>query len=489
MGRGNRKTSAGVKSSPEDILREEERFIGLWRMRMNSKVSTDLLDLEDLLNAKANGLRKLTQSPEDQRRMIRSVHRCDELVREFSEDPALENKRIAVRAQRLSEQGREMFILCHRGYVDNLVAKHTLRFDSESPERANEILHQACNIALHRTIDRYDFNSGANPLTYATRVMYDEIKKEAEYGRRVRLKSKANALGDKIESLSKKIEDEGREVTIAELSEKLEERPEKIAEILPHARRQTVSLDMGIDSDGEGALLGDMIADKAQITDGEASLMDRTERIRLALEQLPPFEKRVIEIAFDIGDGRMVEQKDLFDGVYKDKSGKLLSPKKSIIRERSQRGEKVELLGQRELNRLYESGEVVYIPGNPEAHSLARAGRGGDPLAPTEREINYKTGTPPTSGVVQEALRKGLGQLRENPLLDGMGMRYRGADELENSEIAREIARQRLLEINAIEEDELSSLLSAKSTTGGKSRLRELAEANGIVDPESGRLL
>lgn len=489
MGRGNRKSCLVNIADPEEALRKEERFISLWRMRMNSKAPAETLDITQLLDARANGLRKLTQSPDEQRKLIQSIRVCDQIVSDFSESPSLDEKRIAIRAQRLAEQGREMFILCHRGYVDKLIAKHTLRFDSESPERAAEVLHQACNIALHRAIDRFDFEGGANPLTYATRVMLDEIKKEAEYGRRVRLKSKANALGDKIESLSKQIENEGRTVTVAELAEKLEERPERIAEILPHARRQTVSLDSSVDSEGEGDSLSDIIEDTSTNTGDRAEMSDRAEKLRLALKELPAFERRVLEIAFDIGDGRLVEQKDLFDGVYRDPSGKLYSPKKSIIRDRAKHGEKVELRGQRELNRLYEAGDLVYIPGNPEAHSLARAGFGEDSTAPTKREIDKDTGVPPTSGVVQEAIRKGMKQLRSNPLLQGMGLRYRGPDELENSEIAREIARQKLLEMNVIEDSDLQDFQAGKSMSGSKSRLRVLAEEHGIIDPETGQLL
>ena len=488
MGRGKRNTSLANLTDEEELV-ATERFLGIWRMRMNKNKPGEKATLSDLLDARANGLKGLTRSPEDQKKVISSIRQCEAIVEKYSDSQELENQRLAVRAQRAAEQGRELFILCHRGYVDRLVAKHTLRFDSESPERASEILHQACNIALHRTIDRYSFDEAANPLTYATRVMLDEIKKEAEYGRRVRLKSKANALGDKIESLSKKIEGEGRVVTIAELAEKLEERPERIAEILPHARRNVISLDRQIGEGEEDGNLADIIADARVNTEGATSKADTEHRLLQALDNLPPLEKRVLEIAFDIGEGRSVEQKDLFDGVYRDAKGRLFSAKKSIIKERAKDGEEVRRMGQRELNQRFESGQLVYLPGNPEAHALALAAKGNKIEGITSREITHKTGVPPTSGVIQEALRKGLERLRSDKSLQDISMRYRGEDELENSEIARNIARQRLLEMGAIRESDFRDLQASKSSSGSKSRLRTLAEKHGVVDPDSGQLL
>ena len=488
MGRGKRNTSLANLTDEEELV-ATERFLGIWRMRMNKNKPGEKATLSDLLDARANGLKGLTRSPEDQKKVISSIRQCEAIVEKYSDSQELENQRLAVRAQRAAEQGRELFILCHRGYVDRLVAKHTLRFDSESPERASEILHQACNIALHRTIDRYSFDEAANPLTYATRVMLDEIKKEAEYGRRVRLKSKANALGDKIESLSKKIEGEGRVVTIAELAEKLEERPERIAEILPHARRNVISLDRQIGEGEEDGNLADIIADARVNTEGATSKADTEQRLLQALDNLPPLEKRVLEIAFDIGEGRSVEQKDLFDGVYRDAKGRLFSAKKSIIKERAKDGEEVRRMGQRELNQRFESGQLVYLPGNPEAHALALAAKGNKIEGITSREITHKTGVPPTSGVIQEALRKGLERLRSDKSLQDISMRYRGEDELENSEIARNIARQRLLEMGAIRESDFRDLQASKSSSGSKSRLRTLAEKHGVVDPDSGQLL
>lgn len=488
MGRGKRTTTLAVASDKEELA-ASERFLGIWRMRMNSNKPGERATLSDLLDARANGLKGLTRSPGDQKKVILSIRKCEEILEKYADAEDLEDKRLAVRAQRAAEQGREIFILCHRGYVDRLVAKHTLRFDSESPERAVEILHQACNIALHRTIDRYSFDEEANPLTYATRVMLDEIKKEAEYGRRVRLKSKANALGDKIESLSKKIEDEGRVVTIDELSEKLEERPERIAEILPHARRNVISLDRQVGSETDDGNLSDIIADARVNTEKATGQEDTEQRLAAALNNLPPLEKRVLEIAFDIGEGRSIEQKDLFDGVYRDSKGRLFSAKQSIIKERAKDGEEVKRMGQRELNQRFEAGQLVYLPGNPEAHALALAAKGNDLDGTTSREITNQTGVPPTSGVIQEALRKGLERLRLDPSLQDMGMRYRGENELENSEIARQIARQRLLEVGAIKESDFRDLQASKSASGSKSRLRTLAEKHGIVDPDNGQLL
>lgn len=497
MGRGGQESTGTVAlrskaDSGQDlgrILRKQENLLGIWTMRINRQMEGDPKDFADLIKQKMRGLRDLTYSPTDQRKLIHAARQAGEIIEslEGKDDP--ESGRLRARAERVDEQAREMFILCHRGYVERLITKHVHRFDSEDSETARDILRQACDIALHRTIDRYDFDNPANPLTYATRVMQDELKREAEAGRRIRLKSKANLVGDKVEETIKKIENEGRQASVAEISERLGESPERIAEILPHARRNMLRLDAPVPGgDGAWSSIGAMIEDPMQGVEDPVIEEDTRERLRDALDDLTPFERKAVEVAFGLGDNDTIEQKDLFDGVYLDKRGRAFSAKASVVADRERKGEKVTKKSQRELNELYKQGKLSFEPGNPEAHALARAAKGVDDETRSDRVLTYETGIPPTSGTVQEALRKGLEKLSHNQKLQGLDTRYRGDDELENSESARHIVRRRLASIGAATHDQLADLHSTRSPSGGKSKLRVLAEENNLVDPETGRI-
>ena len=484
------RAGTGNEAESEALLRKQESVVGIWRMRMNRNLESESPDsFIDLLQHKGRALRQLTYNPGEQRKLIFAARTAGEIIESLDGKDDPDSLRLKARAERVDEDARSMFILCHRGFVERLISKHVQRFDSESPETARDILHQACDIALHRTIDRYDFDNPANPLTYATRVMQDELKREAEAGRRVRLKSKANLLGDKIERMAKEIENEGRQVSVAELADRLDETPERIAEILPHARRHTVRLDAPAQAAEATTTIGALIEDPLQAIEDPIVEEDTRQRLYSAMGDLTPFERKAVEVAFGLGDNETVEQKDLFDGVYLDDQGRAYSAKASVVSERAKRGEQVIKKAQRELNDLCKQGDLSFQPGNPEAHALARAAKGeiGDGER-TDRLLTYETGIPPTSGKVQDALKRGLDKLSRHQNLQGLEARYRGQDELENSETARKIVRSKLSELGAVSADQLASLRSTRSPSGGKSKLRVLAEKHGLVDPDTGRL-
>lgn len=497
MGRGNRtlhdlQLEAALEQprpsdaqEQQDLLAKQDKFLSRWEWAMNKALEGEDLasmDLEELLSARSRGLRALTYAANDQRMLVLINQECNELL----DDPNISDN-IQAMARKNRNRAREMFILCHRGHIERFIAAHVQRFDSEDTAGAKDVLRQACDIGMQQGMDRYDFSQPANPLTYATRWMQAEIKSEAEQGRLIRLKSRRNPLADKIERLCKEIEMDGRQVSIAELAESLGEKPETVAEVLPYARRNTTRLDAPAQSDESDSIIGDLIEDTRQKVEGDIANQDMEDKLYQALDSLPVRYRRVVEVAFGIGSGADVEQKDLFDGVYVDKKGNAYSAKSSIISERAKRGEKVQKASQRELNEKFSSGELGWEPGNPEAHRLAT---GDDATSPqeVERLVTSKTGVPPTSGTVQDTLRKGMEMLSRHPALSGLGMRYRGDDELENSEQAREEVRSALLGMGVIKKNEMSSLQSQRSATGSKSKLRVLAEKHGLVDPATGRI-
>lgn len=474
-------------SDAEDIkqtLKEANDFLSRWEWRMNKALEGEDLagkDLEELLSARSRGLRKLTYATNDQKMLVRINQDCNAFLdQDLPED-------VLAMAEKNRSRARELFILCHRGHIERFIAAHVQRFDSEDTESSRELLRQACDIGMQQGMDRYDFSQPANPLTYCSRWMQAEIKNEAEQGRLVRLKSRRNPLADKVERLCKEIEGEGRAVTVAELADKLGENPDTIAEVLPFARRATVRLDAPAQSDDPDAAIGDLIEDSRYQLESSVAGRDMDKKLHQALDSLPTRYRRVVQVAFGIGDGARVEQKDLFDGVYVDKSGQAYSAKQSIIAERARKGQKVKKSSQKDLNEKFSSGELGWEPGNPEAHRLA-VGDTSSSADFSKTVITCNDGMPPTSGTVQDTLRKGMEMLAGHPALGDLDLRYRGEDEIENSEKASQEVREALMSIGAIKKSDLASLQSKRSASGDKSKLRKLAEKHGLVDSESGRV-
>jgi DNA-directed RNA polymerase specialized sigma subunit len=422
--------------------------------------------------------------------LIRIAQECTAIYEAHRERPGFEDRRLAHLAKQLDQRARETFILCHTGFIEQTIARHVHQFDAESPEHALQVLRQAAWTGLDHGIDRYDFDHEAKPLTYMRNWIRAEISETTKReGRLVGLKS-AHDLGKRLQALSKQIENEGRPVTIAELAERSGESVERVAEVLPYATGSVVRLDAPVPGYESEETIGALTVDERQ--DAERSVLDEDTRakVREAVADIgSPLHRRVIELFYGLADNETVEQKDLFDGVYRDSRNRAFSAEPSVIADRKARGEQVTQRSQKELNKLYRQGKLSFEPGTPEAHELARiSSENYDPGQRFERLITYKTGMPPTSGTIQEAKRQAEEKMRSHPALAELAPRYRGENELENSEEARRQVRQALLRLKAISADDESKLKAGRAPSGGKSPLRELAEEHALVDPQSGRL-
>lgn len=500
MGRGDRGREAGqatatrraTKAEASDkLLSRYEWFVRGWEGRMLRGLDGSEDTLVDQITAKARALNGLTYNDTDQKLLIKAVQDCARIREELAGSDDLEDQRKVERAKRIEAKARELFILCHTGFVEKHIAPYVTQFDADRGESALDRLRSAAWQGLSTAMDRYDFNRPAKPLTYARNWVRAEISHiTAHEGRAVRMKSKAHDLAKKVEALCKKIENEGRQPTIAEIADKTGESQERIAEVMPFARRNMVRLDAPVSSDdSDPKSVGAMIIDESQQVEEPIVDADVRQRVHEAVAAIPsPLHRRVLELFYGLADNETVQQKDLFDGVYRDAEGNAYSAEPSVIADRKKRGETVIKRSQRELNEKFKEGELVFEPGTPEAHELARAAKGTlDLEAEFEKVITAETGIPPTSGTIQEAKRKAEEMLRQSPLLAEIAPIYRGRDELENSETARDQVRKALLAMGVVDRKSLDRLMSSRSASGGKSALRRLAEKHGLVDPESGK--
>jgi DNA-directed RNA polymerase sigma subunit (sigma70/sigma32) len=436
---------------------------------------------EKLLSQQARGLGLL--SPADQRKLITTIR----LLRQ-SDDPM---------DRQLARQGQDIMLLAHHRFVEQFVR------ENQGRSLDNDTLRQVARMGILKMIDDFDDDKGASPLHYAASKMRGELRKAEEYEADViRIKSKAKDLKGRIEKIVKDFDNRGVQPTIqqivdilnneeAEKAKREGRKPteltvERVAEIFAHVGNAPVSLDRPLDLDDGSVNVGAIIADEAAVTERDALNEAQAKAVRDAIAKIEsPLERRIVERYFGIGSDEEVPQKALYDGVYRDKDGKAYSAEPSVIADRrpdSDRArqnpgivEPVEKRSETELRQMWERGEMTFEPGTPEA-----------------KELYELTGTPPSSGTVQYALKKAfqtmgaeLGWMRDE-------VRYRGDNELEHSETAREEVRRALVEMGVIES--MAKARKMKTTRPAedgtlrkKSELRKLAEKHGLVD-ERGRV-
>ncbi len=452
---------------------------------------------EEQESIKSRALTPLRSNDVEQRKLIKAAQDCKALIDELAGREDREARALRQKALQVRNDAQTLFTLCHAGFIEREAAKYINQMESEGKNRSGAIepLRQAAKIGLMIGMDRFDLSYANRPLTYCSTWVGAEIQTEAEHGRLIRLKSKSHDLGNKIEQAVKQIRDnENRQPTVTELADRFETSPEKVMSVLTIAERRHMRLDAPISGDGEGeTTFGALIVDPGQQVEGPVTNREMASKLREALSDLgekSPFQRRVVELYFQMADNEELEQRELFDGIYRDlDTGVAYSAEDGVIRNRGRVGVDVEFRSQKELNQAFESGELVFEPGTPESHELARIVMGDyDPAAPYERYVSAATGIPPTSGTVQEALKKGLTDLSTNDKLQGFAPRYRGENEIENSGSAADKVRHALRDMGKVTEADLRKLQSMRSVSGGKSRLRIEAEKAGLVDPQTGRL-
>jgi len=483
------------KSQLEETLGRYELLVGRWERRIDAAGANNKDTFEDKLTSAARALQPLAKPAglSDQKMLVRAAQDAKLAMEEIDDV----SNPLYHRAKKINDRARSIFILCHSGFIEQHISRQVHQLSGESPQDAREVLRQEAREGINHGIDKYQFDQGAVPLTYMHSWIRARItaagEREGGAGG-VRAKSKANDLKKKIQTVAKEIESSGRQVTVAEIADKVNAPVDRVAELLPWATKQIARLDAPINNgDGGETTFGALIIDTSQTIEEPVFDADTYARIRQAVSELPsPLQRRIIELCCGLAGNGKVEQKDLFDGVYRDpETGKAYSAEPSVISDRAKRGEKVVKAKQRELNERFKEGKLCFEPGTDESHELARVGKHGDnydPAAPYEPFITVETGMPPTSGTIQEAKRKAEDFLRSNPLLAGLAPRYRGDNELENSEIARQRVRDALRKLEVIDASDESKLMASRAQKGGKSKLREIAEAHGLVDEDSGRL-
>lgn len=288
----------------DEILKEfpnvEEDIIFL--DDLYEKISTagiDLLESGNLLNVEEELKTKdmLKDSSYDSIQMY---------LKEIGQYPLIsgaQEKELAKRIQKGDEEAKNILARANLRLVVSIAKKYIGR----SPDLTLLDLIQEGNLGLFKAVDKFDWNRGFKFSTYATWWIRQAITRSlADQSRTIRVPVHMVETIAKYKQVVRRLsQDLGRDPLPEEIAIEMGLDVDKIYNI-EKIDQATVSLESpaGPDDDEGKSTLGDFIADdKILSPDEETSRRILADQVRNILEDLPPKEKKILEMRHGLNDG------------------------------------------------------------------------------------------------------------------------------------------------------------------------------------------